>query len=1151
MRSEPSAALAGTASVPRRWAKVARRGARHLAGLLTAAMVTTGLVVSSPAAPAAADTVPTEPGNPPTVAADGLPTVQIDGVAYSQVVVGGTVYVAGKFSTARPAGAAPGTSTVARANLLAYNLTTGALVGTWAPKLNGPAYVITASPDGTKLYVGGDFTTVDGSAYARFVALNRSTGARVAGFASANPNGSVKSITATASTVYLGGSFNTVKGNARPRLAAVNASTGALLSWRVTADYPVEALTMSPDNSRVIVGGRFTNLSGVQARGSGAVSASTGAVQSWAANKVVTNYGWDAGITSLTTDGTLVYGTGFAHLNNAGGYGNLEGTFAADPTTGAIRWVEDCQGDTYSAYPNRGKDNIYVVGHPHFCGNIGGFSESAWRSVLSFTKAAVSTITPNKNPKYFNWAGQRAPRLLHFYPDLKVGAATASKQAAWHVTGSGDYLLLAGEFLAVNGKAQQGLVRMANSSIAPDKVGPVVGGTGMTPAATSEANGTAQVSWATSWDRDNATLTYRVLRNGGTTPVHEVRGRSHFTERPRLSFTDTGLVAGRTYSYKIAAVDPFGNTVTSSSVSVVAAGSSKGGLSAYAREVLGDHPEGYWRLGESSGVAQDWTGYADKSVGTGAGRGVAGALAGDSNKAMRFNGTTSSRVYGGKQSSGLNRVSVEAWFRTSSTKGGKIVGYGSSGTATSSGAYDRHLYVGTDGKLRFGVNPNSRRTVTAPTAVNDGRWHHAVGTLGPNGMRLYVDGVLRAESTGTIAGEISKGYWRIGGDNVSGWPSAGGQDFVGDIDDVAVYGRALSAAEVSSHRSVGTGGVATASADAATADASTADASTADASTAEAATADGATAADPAPAANTAPTASFTSTTAGLRVDVDASGSTDADGTVTGHAWTFGDGATATGPTASHTYAAPGTYTVGLTVTDDAGASTTTTREVTVTVTAATTTSATVARDAFGRTATGGWGTADLGGPWTTTSSAASVSGGTGLLTLRSAGATGSARLPGVTGTSQTTRATAQWDKRPGGSGGWWLVRGRVTTDGEYRLKLGHRATGAVTARLVRATSTGGETGLGDEVVVPGLTYAAGTGVVGELEVVGTSPTTLRARVWAAGQARPAAALLAATDSTAGLQQAGHAGLAALVSSTATNVPVTVRVDDWSVVRSG
>jgi chitodextrinase len=51
---------------------------------------------------------------------------------------------------------------------------------------------------------------------------------------------------------------------------------------------------------------------------------------------------------------------------------------------------------------------------------------------------------------------------------------------------------------------------------------------------------------------------------------------------------------------------------------------------------------------------------------------------------------------------------------------------------------------------------------------------------------------------------------------------------------------------------------------------------------------------------------------------------------VISYAWDFGDGATATGETATHSYDSPGTYVVRLTVTDAIGRSTTATRSVTV-----------------------------------------------------------------------------------------------------------------------------------------------------------------------------------------------------------------------------
>ncbi|HEX6683410.1 MAG TPA: PKD domain-containing protein [Candidatus Limnocylindrales bacterium] len=83
---------------------------------------------------------------------------------------------------------------------------------------------------------------------------------------------------------------------------------------------------------------------------------------------------------------------------------------------------------------------------------------------------------------------------------------------------------------------------------------------------------------------------------------------------------------------------------------------------------------------------------------------------------------------------------------------------------------------------------------------------------------------------------------------------------------------------------------------------------------------------------NRPPIASFTDNcgAASLSCTFDGSGSSDPDGTVVSHFWNFGDGTTASGATVTKTFAAAGNYTVTLTVTDDDGAATTTSRNVQV-----------------------------------------------------------------------------------------------------------------------------------------------------------------------------------------------------------------------------
>jgi PKD repeat protein len=277
----------------------------------------------------------------------------------------------------------------------------------------------------------------------------------------------------------------------------------------------------------------------------------------------------------------------------------------------------------------------------------------------------------------------------------------------------------------------------------------------------------------------------------------------------------------------------------------------------------------------------------------------------------------------------------------------------------------------------------------------------------------------------------------------------------------------------------------------------------------------------------------------------DGTGSSDPDGTITSYAWDFGDGASSSAATPSHTYANAGTYTVALTVTDDDGASDTATRTVTVTAGG----QQPLASDAFTRTVASGWGSADVGGPWTVSSSArTSVSSGTGQLLMASAGSTTWARLLGVSTTSSDLLLSMTVDKPQVSSGTYATVVGRlVPGGGEYRAKFRLKAAGVVQVSLDRSNAIGAETNVQPAVTVSGLTLVPGQLMNVRMQVTGTSPTAIRVKAWPAGGTEPSAWTASATDSTSALQAAGGVGVMAYLSSAATNAPVTLLVDDLQV----
>jgi PKD repeat protein len=770
-----------------------RRGARLVAlvGVTVSAIVLSMLSLQ----PAVADTAPPA-GTPETVSSDPLPAPQIDGVVWDQTVVGNTVYVAGKFETARPAGSNAGVNTVPRKNFLAYNLTTGALLP-FAPQFNQQARTVAASPDGKRLYVGGLFTQVDGVTRTYIAAFDIATGALSTTF-KPNVTRRVNAIVATNTTVYTGGAFTAINNLDRFGAAAFTASNGAMTAWAPAAvGGTVAAMTMSPDQSKIVIGGSFTTVNGSSNPGYGlaAVDTTTGALQPWAINNLVRNGGNDANINSLASDGTSVYGTGYVF----GSGGNLEGTFKADWAGGELQWVEDCHGDSYSVSADT--DVVYTAGHAHYCGNVGGFPQTepwSFYRAIAFTKATTGTLTADPHG-YYNFAGTPAPTLLNWFPTFNTGQASGSSQGPWDVIVAGKYVLYGGEFTTVNGVRQQGLVRFATKDIAPNDDGPRLNSADFVPNVVSYSRGTARIAWQANHDRDNAELTYTVIRNSQTNnPVYTTTASSNFYQRPIMSFTDTGLTPGATYTYRIRVTDPFGNATQGNLVSVTIA--EDGEISDYTQEVLDDNPTSIWPLGEPSGtVGYDWASGDDLALNGSITRGTAGQEASTSNTATMFGGADGTFGASTAVQPGPNTFTAEAWIKTNTTSGGKIIGFGNNRTGDSS-SYDRHVYMDNNGRINFGVYTGNTQVVTSGASYNDDQWHHVVASMGPAGMQLYVDSKKVAARTDTTAGQAFNGYWRVGGDNIGGWPNQpASKFFAGAIDDVAVYSSVLTRQQIDAH----------------------------------------------------------------------------------------------------------------------------------------------------------------------------------------------------------------------------------------------------------------------------------------------------------------------------------------------------------------
>ncbi|CAM5368017.1 LamG-like jellyroll fold domain-containing protein [Streptomyces atroolivaceus] len=736
-----------------------------LAPVLALAAGTLG--AASVSAPPAAALTP-----PVGFTADALSTYQTNGIVWTLAEAGGVVYAGGTFSGIRPAGSPAGSNTTPAVNFAAFDAATGAPTGCSLSftRAGGTATVraLAVSPDKSTLYAGGYFNAVNGTAVNGLTAIDTATCRPRAGFAP-QFGATVRALdVASDGTVYAGGDFQTVNGTARRFFGAVTAA-GALTGWNPDADEPGRTLRVTPDGDSVLIGGDFFTVGSAASHALAVTSASTGAVtHAYGASFIPRSAVIKDIVTDAESDGWYAAGEG------AGG-ASFDGRLAMELDGFDQRWRDTCQGATQALRVYQGV--LYAGSHVHDCSTMGGF--------------------PNQTRKHLTAQSVDDPDLLGWLPDTNDGIGEPVGPRALTVSSRGgrDFLWVGGEFTTVNGAGQQALTRFANT---PDTGAPAA------PAVSVSAPraGEVKVSWRSSLDLDDSLLTYRVYRDGGSAPVHTTTGSSLFFSRPQLTFTDRNVVAGRTYSYRITASDGTNTGALSAAASVTAASSA----SPYQEQVLADGADLYWRYDETGGAfAADASASGNGGVYMNAPsyRSTPSAVAGSA--ALSLNGTNE-YVYTDRlhHYTSPTSYSVETWFRTTSTSGGRIVGHGNNiGTERghTSSISDKLVYLTNDGRLAFGVQSGSTRpTITSAGSYNDGAWHHAVATQGPSGMVLYVDGEAVGANPATGSRSYN-GFWRVGGDAMNNaWPDRPTSDyFAGQVDETAVYPSALTAAQVAEH----------------------------------------------------------------------------------------------------------------------------------------------------------------------------------------------------------------------------------------------------------------------------------------------------------------------------------------------------------------
>ncbi len=720
---------------------------------------------------------------------------QTNNTVYTLAVSGGTVYAGGSFTAVRPPGSAAGTNETTRTYLAAFNANTGALVTNFNVTLNGRVRSLAVSPSGNRLYIAGDFTTVNGVAKTRIASIVLPNGNLDAGF-TANASAAVSTIMAGPTAVYAGGDFLWMNGQARTRLAALNPTTGANVpTFAATVSGRINAGAVAANNSRLLIGGVFDQVNGVDQGGVASLDPITGALRPWAATGIAPRPlqgGCDADVTDILISGALAYVT--AAGREAGCW---EGTYKANLADGSLIWNAECLGAGQSIALVGG--HLYRGSHLHDCGRmVNGFvGPRSSDDFIWYRLAAQDAATG----EYTHWTpNTNGAGVEHVGPN---SMAT-----------DGTQLFVGGDFTTVNGTGQQGITRFRPTGANSTPVAPAA------PTVTPTGQGTLTVAVATTSDREDGTLTYALFRDGELTPLDTWTVESFPWSLPELRYDDTGLAPNTTHTYRVTVTDGAANAQSPASIAALVPAADPPN---HATTIATQTPAISWSLDDTGPAVADSSG--NGSVGTlvgGVTTGVAGAV--DDATAMRFDGVT-----GAVASNALvpraSALTLSAWFRSTSQVGGSIVGFGD--TQTGLGLVgERAIWMDNNGEVAFGVrtqragrNP-AMQVVRGRYAYNDGAWHHVSATFDGANLAIYLDGVLQGNSAlASNAPEIPTGdtYLRVGnvdlrhvhsvfGTNFSGQPAPINHFFTGDIDAVSYWTSVLTPPQIAAQY---VGGVAT------------------------------------------------------------------------------------------------------------------------------------------------------------------------------------------------------------------------------------------------------------------------------------------------------------------------------------------------------
>ncbi len=452
--------------------------------------------------------------------------------------IDGVVYVGGQFTTVRRWA---GDDWVSQPYLAAFDAVTGQPVPGFTPQLNGAVFTVEASTDGARLFVGGEFTEVNGAARKGLVAIDPTTGATVESFTTTidgTQTPAVMDLETVGGQMYVAGSFTIIRNDlqgsvSRWRAARIYQGSGNADGFRPAAlNGRVYDIEPSPDGTRVYLGGAFTTVN------NDPTAKYFAAVSSSGAGNLLPAFTQGIDRTNLPSSNQPAYVFAIAATTDRVWLG-MEShlLYLVDSRTGerykayfATWWDENNKGGDFQELLVVG-NRLYTGGHAYgmmvdlhndnrcigkgFLACRDSFPQSAWIDLRGTWMQAFNADTGSFDPSF-------KPR-------------TSGRSGVWalHWSASQKTLWFGGDITHNNFDAAQGFGRLRDTSVViqPDDV---------TVISTRQTRERIVLHWTASLNPRALADHFEIERDGQVIATDE-----------DLWFTDTGLSAATTFGYRV------------------------------------------------------------------------------------------------------------------------------------------------------------------------------------------------------------------------------------------------------------------------------------------------------------------------------------------------------------------------------------------------------------------------------------------------------------------------------------------------------------------------------------------------------------------------------------------------------------------------